>query len=105
MKKNIYIPLILLLSFSLGVAQGHTENNKIESNKVISVSVNDEAHLEITADHTIEIVKEKDTLLIDPTELKESISKTSDIRLYLNRVRNVENIKMIFPKINKPVKV
>ncbi|NMH86458.1 hypothetical protein [Flavivirga algicola] len=104
MKKNIYILLILLLSFSLGVAQNTSKKNKIESNKVILVSVNTEDVKTETAP-AVETVKENEALLIDPTELKESISRTSDIRLYLNRVRNVENIKVIFPKINKPVKV
>ncbi len=104
MKKNIYILLILLLSFSFGVAQSNTEKNTIEANKVISVSVNDEDE-KVAINNTIEIIKENDTLLIDPAELKESIARTSDIRLYLNRVRNVENITVLFPKINKPVKV
>lgn len=99
MKTNIYILLILLLSFSFGVAQSNTETNKMKSNNVISVPVNGEDVIV-----AIETVKENDTLLIDAKELKESMARTSDIRLYLNRVRNVENIKLLFPKINKAVK-
>ncbi|TGV02986.1 hypothetical protein [Flavivirga rizhaonensis] len=101
MKTNTYILLILLLSFSFGIAQSDT--NKIEENKVISVSVNGE---EVTTvkDNAVKTVKENDTVLIDAKELRESIARTSDIRRYLNRVRNVENIKFLFPKINKPVK-
>lgn len=99
MKTNSYILIILLLSFSFGVAQSKTETNKMISNEVISVPVNGD---DVTV--AIETVKENDTLLIDAKELKESIARTSDIRLYLNRVRNVENIKLLFPKMNKPVK-
>ncbi|MDO5977532.1 hypothetical protein [Flavivirga spongiicola] len=101
MKTNTYILLILLLSFSLGVAQSDT--NKMKTNKVMSVYVND-GEVVVAKDNAVETVKENDSLLIDAKELKESIARTSDIRLYLNRVRNVENIKLLFPKINKPVK-
>ncbi|GAA3598898.1 hypothetical protein Q4Q39_18460 [Flavivirga amylovorans] len=101
MKTNTYILLTLLLSFSFGIAQ--SDVNKIEENKVISVSVNGE---EVTTvkDNAVKTVKENETVLIDAKELRESIARTSDIRLYLNRVRKVQNIKMLFPKINKPVK-
>ena len=98
MKTNTYILLTLLLSFSLGVAQSDT--NEVEANKVIAVSVNG-GEATVAKDNT---EKENDTLLIDAKELRESIARTSDIRLYLNRVRNVENIRLLFPKINKPVK-
>ncbi|WP_303319044.1 hypothetical protein Q4Q34_00360 [Flavivirga abyssicola] len=101
MKTNIYILLILLLSFSFGIAQSNT--NKMEANKVILVSVN-EVEVTVAKNNTVETVKENDLLLIDAKELRESIARTSDIRRYLNRVRNVENIKFLFPKINKPVK-
>ncbi|MDD7885005.1 hypothetical protein [Flavivirga sp. 57AJ16] len=101
MKTNTYILLILLLSFSFGIAQSDT--NKIEANSVIPVSVNNE-EVVIVKDNAVKTVKEHDTLLIDAKELRASMARTSDIRLYLNRVRNVENIRLLFPKINKPVK-
>ena len=102
MKTNFYILLILLLSFSYGDAQSKTEIVENEVNKVVLTSVNDD--VTITADNSVETVKENDTLLIDANELKESIARTSDIRHYLNRVRNVENFKLLFPKTNKAVK-
>ncbi|GAA3618746.1 hypothetical protein [Flavivirga jejuensis] len=105
MKANIYILLILLLSFSFGNAQSTTEITKKAPNKVILVSVNNET-VTATTNNLVETVKENDVLLIDATELKESIARsTSDIRLYFNRIRNVENIKLLFPKMNKIIKV
>lgn len=99
MKTNFYI-LILLLSFSYGDAQSKTEVIENEVNKVVVASVD----VDVTIDNSVETVKENDTLLIDANELKESVARTSDIRHYLNHVRNVENIKLLFPKINKAVK-
>jgi len=90
--KTVYSLLILLLAFSFGNAQSNSYV-EIETNKTISVSIEDDS------------VKENDTLLIDTTELKKSVARSSsDIRIYLNRKRNVGNISFVFPKINKAVK-
>ncbi len=41
-------------------------------------------------------------VIIDTVKIKEAIAKSSsDIRIYLNRERKVDNIKLVFPKINK----
>ena len=99
--KTVYSLLILLLTFSIGNAQ-NTSSVEIESNKTISVSIEDDK-----ATSTVEVitVKENDSLLIDATELKKSVARSSsDIRIYLNRKRNAGNISFVFPKINKAVK-
>ena len=87
--------------FSIGNAQ-NTSSVEIESNKTISVSIEDDI-----ATSTLEVitVKENDSLLIDVTELKKSVARSSsDIRIYLNRKRKAGNISFVFPKINKAVK-
>jgi hypothetical protein len=103
MKTNFYILLILLLTFSFGNAQ--SQNSSIETNNVISVSeMNDEVSTTI---NTVSVENQKEDLLIDSADLKESIARTnSDIRIYLNRVneKKVDNIKLLFPKINKITK-
>lgn len=104
MKTNFYIFLVLLLTFSFGNAQ--SENTGIEINNVMSVSeMNDEVSVAID---TLNIEsKKEEVLLINASELKESIARTnSDIRIYLNRIREkkVDNIKLLFPKINKVTK-
>lgn len=104
MKINFYIVFILLFAFSLGNAQSDTTNIDIESNSVISISkMNNEV---IVAFNTIlNVESKKDSLLIDASKVKETISRTnSDIRIYLNRERKVDNIKLLFPEINRAVK-
>lgn len=99
--KTVYALLILLLTFSIGNAQS-TSSVETETNKTISVSVEDD-----NAITTVEVitVNENDSLLIDATELKKSIARSSsDIRIYLNLKRKAGNISFVFPKINKAVK-
>ncbi len=102
MKTNFYILLTLLLITSIGNAQSETVEVKV--NNVISVSeMNDDVLVD-----TVSIENEKEAvLLINGTELKEAIARTnSDIRIYLNRVneKKVDNIKLLFPQINKASK-
>ncbi|MFL1013383.1 hypothetical protein [Flavisericum labens] len=93
MKTNFYILIVSLLTVSLGNAQSTGKVENIEVVKTVTVENNDN------------ITNEKDILLIDATELKESIARSSsDIRIYLNRKRKVGNISLVFPKINKAVK-
>lgn len=100
MKINFYILLILLLTFSLGNAQ--SENSSTETSNMVSVSeMNDEV---LTIVDKISVENKKENLLIDAADLKEAIARTnSDIRIYLNRVKEkkVDNIKLLFPQINK----
>jgi hypothetical protein len=86
MKTNFYLLLILLLSFSVANAQSTTPSNKVEVKIAVSETEN---------------VNNSDVEIIETLELKEIIARTSDIRSFLNRERKVENIKLVFPKINK----
>ncbi|PWH83007.1 hypothetical protein DIS18_00160 [Algibacter marinivivus] len=102
MKTNFYILLILLLTFSFGNAQSTSTVVEIETNKTISVSLEDEIATVIAEVNTI---KENDSLLIDATKVNETIARSSsDIRVYLNRKRKVSNIGLVFQGINKAVR-
>ena len=102
MKTNIYILLILLLSFSSGNAQSTEVALEVETSNTISVSNED---INITVSTEINTVKENDSLLIDANTLKASIARSaSDIRIYLNQKRKVSNISLLFPKMNKATK-
>ena len=93
MKTNFYILIIFLLAFSFGNAQSSIEVVKVETTNAFSVSNNNK---EVTIENTI---------LIDASEVKESIARSnSDIKLYFNRLRNVDNLNLLFPKINKAEK-
>jgi len=99
MKTNIYILLILLLSFSFANAQDNVV--KVETENTITVSDNNE-DVTIAIDSTLNTVNKKEVKAADTTEVKENVARsTSDIRIYLNRVRKVENVKWLFPQINK----
>ncbi|WP_242157656.1 hypothetical protein [Aestuariivivens sediminis] len=80
--KTLFLTLTLALSFTLSNAQSNIVITTNEVNQVVTPST----------DNTIEI---------DTIKLNEAISKTSDIRNYLNMERKVENIKLIFPKIHR----
>ncbi len=83
MKTNFYILFILLLSFSAIGAQNEVKTDNVETNVTVSE------------------IKEA-TVIIDTVKIKETIARSnSDIRIYLNRERKVENIKLLFPKLNK----
>lgn len=91
MKTNFYILIVFLLTVSLGHAQSTEEAKNVESVKTVTVDDN--------------VTKENEGVLIDASELKETIARSaSDIRIYFNRQRKVGNISLVFPKINKAVK-
>lgn len=101
MKTNLYILLIFLLAFSFGNAQA-TETVKVEINNTVSVS---EDNKQVTVENATTTANDNEAILINASDLKESIARsTSDIRSYFNRVRNVDNLNLLFPKINKAVK-
>ncbi|MGC1205838.1 MAG: hypothetical protein WA839_13255 [Flavobacteriaceae bacterium] len=104
MKINFYILLILLLAFSFSNAQSEKTSIEIDSNNVISVSeMNNE--VAVVFNNILNVESKKESLLIDASKVKASIARTnSDIRTYFNRERKVDNIKMLFPEINKAVK-
>jgi len=102
MKTNFYILLILLLSFSFANAQETTitvveeltiiETNVENSDYEISSEISNSEKTETTVN------KNKD----ESNETNEVIVKSSsDIRIYLNKVRNVQNINLLFPKVYK----
>ena len=84
MKTRFYILIVLLLSFTLGNAQSETPIVKEEVKTIVS-----------------QAETKNEAVIIDSLDLKEVIARTSDIRSFLNRERKVENIKLVFPKINK----
>lgn len=82
MKTNFYILFILLLSFSAIGAQNEIKTDGVD------------------AKITVSEVKEP-KVIIDTVIIKETIAKSSsDIRIFLNRERKVDNIKLVFPKLN-----
>ncbi|MFD0991207.1 hypothetical protein ACFQ1R_13960 [Mariniflexile jejuense] len=101
MKTNFYILIIFLLAFSFGNAQSTTETVKVEITNTVSVSNDDK---QVTVETTT-TTNENEVMLINASEVKESIARSnSDIKLYFNRLRNVDNLNLMFPKINKAVK-
>ena len=94
-KTKFYIVVVLILSFSFAQAQSNDNTNpKSETNTVLTSN-------EINSAPTVS------DDLISPAELKEDIARiNSDIRVYFNRVRvkRVDNIKLLFPKIHKAEK-
>ena len=102
MKTNFYIFLILLLSFSFANAQETTstvveeltiiENNVENSDSEISNKVLDSQNTETTVNDKKEASDEGNEIIV---------RSSSDIRIYLNKVRNVQNINLMFPKVYK----
>lgn len=83
MKTNFYILFIFLLSFSAISAQNEVKLDKQETKVAFSQA-------------------KASAVIIDTVKIKATIAKSSsDIRIFLNRERKVENIKLVFPKINK----
>ncbi|OEJ98832.1 hypothetical protein A8C32_06495 [Flavivirga aquatica] len=97
-----YIILILLFSSSLGNAQSEDVFLEVEISKII---YNDFKKMFDKFNYEINKVKDTDSLLTKEDKVEDIITRSSDIRLYLNRIRNVSNLDIIFPKINKRVKV
>lgn len=91
MKTNFYILIIFLLAFSFGNAQSVTETVKVEVTNTVSVS-----------EEVKEVTVENEVILINASEVKEAIARSnSDIKLYFNRLRNVDNLNLLFPTKNK----
>ncbi|UKM66364.1 hypothetical protein GSB9_02946 [Flavobacteriaceae bacterium GSB9] len=91
MKTNLYILIVFLLAVTLGNAQDAEKVVNVETANTVTVQNN--------------TTEEGGTLLIDASEVKETIARSaSDIRIYLNLKRNAGNITWVFPKIYKAVK-
>ncbi len=103
MKINFYILFILLFSFSFVQAQSTLELVKVETNDTVFVSNNDKQVI-VTVEKSTQENNENEVLLIDGSKLKKSIARSSsDIRIFFNRERKVDNINLVFPKINKAI--
>jgi len=97
MKTNIYILLILLFSFSFSNAQ--VEATKVKTENTIAVSDSNGDLSAIINSVTNPVKKEVTVLSTNVTTTL--VRSNSDIRVYLNRLRKVDNIRWLFPKINK----
>ncbi|SEQ50453.1 hypothetical protein SAMN05421824_1825 [Hyunsoonleella jejuensis] len=83
MKTIFYILFIFLFSFSALSAQNEVKANNVETTVTISEA-------------------KEATVIIDTVKMKEVIARSSsDIRIFLNRERKIDNIKLVFPEINK----
>ncbi len=102
MKTNIYIFLILLLSFSVA----HAQENSSQVKQVKVVTVN-ELHVNPSVSEITIIIQNIGTSKIENTASENSskiIARTnSDIRIYLNRERNIQNIYLLFPTKYKEI--
>lgn len=99
MKTNFYIFLIVLLSFSVANAQEKTTAVKV-------VTVNELTVNTIVLKTTPVLSTAQGSVSAEAKENSESTNEVvakaaSDIRIYLNRERNLENIDLLFPKIYK----
>jgi hypothetical protein len=104
MKTNFHILLIFLLAFTFGNAQSTTEVVNNEINNTVSVSVSEDSK-QVTVETTTNTVNENEVILINASEVKESVARSSsDIRIYFNRLRNVDNLNLLFPEMNKDLK-
>jgi len=98
MKTNIYILLILLLSFSAVNAQENS--TQVKNVTVNELNVNPSVS-EITIIQNIETSKIENTTSENSNQI---IARTSsDIRIYLNRERNIQNIYLLFPTKYKEI--
>jgi len=99
--KTFYILIILLLSLSYSNAQSTTKVVEIESKVIIPISkMNNNEEFTMLLNN----VSNEDSS-INTCKVKAFIARTSDIRNYLNIKRNISNMGVLFPKINKIVKV
>ncbi|MFB9057912.1 hypothetical protein ACFFU9_14290 [Mariniflexile ostreae] len=94
-----YILLVLLISFSLASAENQKITvevpSRIKTVRAIGANVATEIHSTWIKETVCEDVP------IDSIKKKSIVKSTSDIRLYLNRLRNVDHISLMFPQKNK----
>ncbi|MFV0564330.1 MAG: hypothetical protein ACK5NB_00710 [Flavobacteriaceae bacterium] len=97
MKPKFYITLFFLISFSFAKAQNTNVFLKVENNKISSVSV-----LET---QPVKVFKNVQGQLTNNEVFGNSASVSfSDLRLYLNRERKIDNLSVLFPKAYKEAK-
>tara|TARA_R110000868_G_scaffold1389_5_gene10694 strand:- start:928 stop:1218 length:291 start_codon:yes stop_codon:yes gene_type:complete len=92
MKTTIYIFLVFLLSFSVANAKDKSTTIKVVSVNELNVN---KTPTVMTQDFVVPAVKNN-------SDSNECIAKgASDIRIFLNRERNSDNINLLFPSIYK----
>ncbi|WP_166965485.1 hypothetical protein [Yeosuana marina] len=99
MKTNIYILLILLLSFSIANAQEKTAAVKVVTVNELNVNT-----LVLKAAPIVSAIQNSASANVNEdikSTTKVIARSASDIRIFLNRERNLENIDLLFPKIYK----
>jgi hypothetical protein len=96
--KKVTIILILILTATFVNAQSNVVSFETINNTVSVSEVNDETTADV---NTVNEVNENEAVLIDAEKVKESVARSSDIRIYLNREKNVNNINLLFANINK----
>jgi hypothetical protein len=96
--KKVTIILILILTATFANAQSNVVSIETINNTVSVSEVNDETTADV---NTVNEVNENEAVLIDAEKVKESVARSSDIRIYLNREKNVNNINLLFANINK----
>jgi len=99
MYQKTYILLLLALSFSYVNAQQNSDELKKDKLEKIKI----EYKVNVVTDSIDGLINEPKSFLISEEALKALIisSRVSDIKTLSNRERNVENIKILFPKMNK----
>lgn len=97
MKTNYFILLILLFSFSLANAQSTVVTLEEDATELNSITDNNET---VNKSTTTEI--ENEVILENAETVIETIVRSrSDIKIYFNQLNNVDNLNLLFPKINK----
>lgn len=97
MKTNYFILFILFFSFTFANAQSTVATLEEDATELISKADNNET---VNSLNTVET--ENQVILLDTKNVKEAVARSSsDIRIYFNRLRNVDNLNLLFPKINK----
>lgn len=97
MKTNYFILLILLFSFSLANAQSNVVTLEEDTTELNSITDNNET---VNKSTTTEI--ENEVILENAETVIETIVRSrSDIKIYFNQLNNVDNLNLLFPKINK----
>ena len=97
MKTNYFILLILLFSFSLANAQSTVVTLEEDATELNSITDNNETVNKSTTTET-----ENEVILEDAETVIETIARSrSDIKIYFNQLNNVDNLNLLFPKINK----
>jgi len=99
---SLFIVLMALPFFS--IAQSEIVIIELDKSEISISKSYEEPNMANISNIDIEVSLKKKSLLTNTKEIKQEIAKNSDIRNYINMLRNVSNIEVIFPKMNRFVK-